>query len=337
MSVSADWPAHKQKLGRRFVNLLGLDGGLVPFVDPEALTRTVTRNRSAYEMTLIESHRALQWYNLWHEDRTSSAQGIEARVPFLDHRLVEFLAGIPEQRQAALFWDKRILRTAARRWMPAPFCERPKAGFIYSSDNSAIDRVNLDILKSVFPGFREKYLQRPLEFVRPQAIIQAFENAVATGTGHGDETISLLQMMALVVFQELCRSKVKPISESLRPPSLLRELRAVPAPAPARVAARQIPWGATDRPVLAPGIRVQLQMPDQVIFTRDEKPCGTFSTEHLKPVMDLVFLIGASTSVKARSVKELSHQAGIPLASAKKALELLSQEGWICKQKSRAA
>ena len=41
--------------------------------------------------------RLLQMYQLWHEDRTSAANGIEARVPFLDHRLVELTYAVPPE------------------------------------------------------------------------------------------------------------------------------------------------------------------------------------------------------------------------------------------------
>ena len=50
--------------------------------------------------------RLLQMYQLWHEDRMSSAHGIEARVPFLDHRLVELTYEVPVELHHDLFWDK---------------------------------------------------------------------------------------------------------------------------------------------------------------------------------------------------------------------------------------
>lgn len=69
----------------------------------------------------------LQQYNLWHEDRSSSGQGIEARVPFLDHRLVEYLAAIPPSMQQTLFWDKKIIREMAK-WLPNNLAYRKKSG-----------------------------------------------------------------------------------------------------------------------------------------------------------------------------------------------------------------
>lgn len=49
-------------------------------------------------------------YNLWHEDRTTSALGLETRIPFLDHRLVELCFSVPESLHSKLFWNKNILR-----------------------------------------------------------------------------------------------------------------------------------------------------------------------------------------------------------------------------------
>ncbi|MGI8667405.1 MAG: asparagine synthase (glutamine-hydrolyzing) [Jatrophihabitans sp.] len=75
--------------------------------------------------------RKIQQYNCWHEDRTAAGSGIEARVPFLDHRLVELAAGLPVQRRANLLWNKRIVRDAARTELPAVTADREKVAFYY--------------------------------------------------------------------------------------------------------------------------------------------------------------------------------------------------------------
>ncbi len=105
--------------------------------------------------------RTLQTYNLWHEDRTSCGQGVEARVPFLDHRVVELLASVPGRLHGELFWDKEIIRRAARRWLPEPFVRRRKVPFVYGPERaSTVDFMHRWVTR-VFPEFREKYLDGP--------------------------------------------------------------------------------------------------------------------------------------------------------------------------------
>ncbi|MCQ1575871.1 asparagine synthase (glutamine-hydrolyzing) [Streptomyces parvus] len=76
-------------------------------------------------------YRTLEQYNVWHEDRTAAGNGVEARVPFLDHRLVELVARIPARRRAALLWDKRIVRDAMKGILPEEIRTRPKGYFFY--------------------------------------------------------------------------------------------------------------------------------------------------------------------------------------------------------------
>ncbi|MFK8845172.1 asparagine synthase-related protein [Streptomyces sp. Ac-502] len=47
----------------------------------------------------------MQQYDYWHEDRSAAGNGIEARVPFLDHRLIELVAAVPEALRPRLIWD----------------------------------------------------------------------------------------------------------------------------------------------------------------------------------------------------------------------------------------
>ena len=62
-------------------------------------------------------------------DRMSMAASIEARVPFLEHRLAEFVATLPDEWRVKGRTTKRVLREAARRLLPADILARPKIGF----------------------------------------------------------------------------------------------------------------------------------------------------------------------------------------------------------------
>ena len=73
----------------------------------------------------------IQQYNVWHEDRAAAGSGIEARVPFLDHRLVELVTSIPPDLRPELLWDKAILRAAMRGLLPEETVRRPKMPFFY--------------------------------------------------------------------------------------------------------------------------------------------------------------------------------------------------------------
>ena len=58
-----------------------------------------------------------------------SAHGVEGRFPFLDHHVIEFLAGIPENYRLRGMNDKAILREAYRKDLPDDIFTRPKFAF----------------------------------------------------------------------------------------------------------------------------------------------------------------------------------------------------------------
>ena len=66
---------------------------------------------------------------LMKQDQMSMAASIESRVPFLDHQLVEFAAGLPNRLKLRGFKTKWILREAMRELLPAEILSRPKMGF----------------------------------------------------------------------------------------------------------------------------------------------------------------------------------------------------------------
>lgn len=61
-------------------------------------------------------------------DNMTMAWGLEARVPFLDHELVELAARIPAKHKVAN-GGKYVLKEAARRVIPAAVIDRPKGYF----------------------------------------------------------------------------------------------------------------------------------------------------------------------------------------------------------------
>jgi asparagine synthase (glutamine-hydrolysing) len=69
------------------------------------------------------------------EDRNSMAHGIEARVPFLDHRLVEFSIAIGDHHKIVGADTKRVLREAMRGILPEKVRNRrDKLGFATPED-----------------------------------------------------------------------------------------------------------------------------------------------------------------------------------------------------------
>jgi asparagine synthase (glutamine-hydrolysing) len=66
---------------------------------------------------------------LMKQDQMSMAASIESRVPFLDHPLVEFAAGLPDDMKLRGVTTKYVLRQAMRDHLPAEILSRKKMGF----------------------------------------------------------------------------------------------------------------------------------------------------------------------------------------------------------------
>lgn len=66
---------------------------------------------------------------LMKQDQMSMAASIESRVPFLDHKLVEFTARMPREMKLRGGTTKWILREAMKGILPTEILDRPKMGF----------------------------------------------------------------------------------------------------------------------------------------------------------------------------------------------------------------
>ncbi len=66
---------------------------------------------------------------LMKQDQMSMAASVESRVPFLDHKLVEFVAKLPVNLKLRGWTTKYILRKSMNGTIPKEILERKKAGF----------------------------------------------------------------------------------------------------------------------------------------------------------------------------------------------------------------
>lgn len=62
-------------------------------------------------------------------DRATMAASLESRAPFLDHRVFEFAAGLPDDFLFTSNGGKHILRESLKRFLPKDLIDRPKSGF----------------------------------------------------------------------------------------------------------------------------------------------------------------------------------------------------------------
>jgi asparagine synthase (glutamine-hydrolysing) len=160
---------------------------------------------SRYHQAMPLLVKQLQFYNLWHEDRTSSLHSLEARVPFLDHRLVELLASVPWPLDKSLFWNKRIVRNCMKRLNTGFDVERTKVGFFETSDMRSVDIIIHGFACRIAREFQEKYEYAP-DFPHDRVEFDNFvDKVLSRGPGFYQHSLVLLNMMAEAIFSHQCR------------------------------------------------------------------------------------------------------------------------------------
>jgi asparagine synthase (glutamine-hydrolysing) len=105
-----------------------LNGSSAEHVFADHLTRTDARDPLS-RMLYVDTKLWLPDDLLARGDKTSMAASLEARVPLLDHKLVEFAAGLPPHLKLRRLTRKYLLKKVSRAWLPAQIIDRKKQGF----------------------------------------------------------------------------------------------------------------------------------------------------------------------------------------------------------------
>ena len=83
----------------------------------------------AARMTYLESKLRLPELLLMRVDKLTMATSVEARVPFLDHHLIEYAMGLPRELKVKGKTGKHILKRALESILPHDLLYQPKRGF----------------------------------------------------------------------------------------------------------------------------------------------------------------------------------------------------------------
>jgi asparagine synthase (glutamine-hydrolysing) len=90
---------------------------------PEAFHHTNDLSRAQYlEMTLFMSQYLLSSQG----DRMAMSESVETRVPFLDHRVIEFMARVSPRHKITGLTEKALLRRSFAHLLPESICRRNK-------------------------------------------------------------------------------------------------------------------------------------------------------------------------------------------------------------------
>jgi asparagine synthase (glutamine-hydrolysing) len=81
----------------------------------------------------LDARLGLVDHMLLYFDRTSMAHSLEVRVPYLDHRLVEWAATVPASMKVQRGVTKRVLKEAGMQLLPPQTVRKPKVGFFRSA------------------------------------------------------------------------------------------------------------------------------------------------------------------------------------------------------------
>jgi asparagine synthase (glutamine-hydrolysing) len=121
-------------------------------------------------------------------DKTSMANSVEARVPILDHRVVEFLSSLPSNFKIRGIRTKFLFKEVLKKVLPEEIIKRRKVAFRIPASEW--------LKREWLPLFKENLLDRPSsllkEFFNVEYIKELFQNHISGVEDNSQKLFNLL-------------------------------------------------------------------------------------------------------------------------------------------------
>jgi asparagine synthase (glutamine-hydrolysing) len=309
---------------------------------PERLRNLAHRDErsselSPYHRQMRAFSYQLQHFQLWHEDRTSSSQSLEARVPFLDHRIVELLASVPPELHPLLFWNKRIVRDVLAKRLSSYDLEHPKVPFFITGDAQDLNVMLHGMLQRCVPAFLDKYLSDPSLPFEPDLLREMAMQVLNHGENFYAEGWRLMECMVIAIFARQCREPDGDDFHAIRArhAGTARvepyQWADIEASFSSPVAPSGIDWVASDRLAIAPGSRVLAALNSARSFEL-AGAAGIYSSISVPAGMDWVgsMLRHLGNAQGADfTVEDWADEFDLDMTTLRSALDALYQAGFI--------
>jgi asparagine synthase (glutamine-hydrolysing) len=177
-AAARHWPVSDEKIGLEYMLKRFLDGCLMPAGRAHVYWNGAFSDREKASLASLPLPGALhemlrdlspegdevdaylrfdqRWYLpddiLAKVDRMSMAHSVEVRPPFLDHRIVEFAASLPDHLKVRGKAQKIVLRELMKRKLPASTLRRKKVGFDFPAHEWLRGPLRSLLLDTLSPG-----------------------------------------------------------------------------------------------------------------------------------------------------------------------------------------
>lgn len=116
-------------------------------------------------------------------DKMSSAFGLEQRVPFMDHNVVEFAFSLPDTYKLKLLREKAILKDAFKHKIPPQITKRQKHGFNVPIDhwfaNELGEELRTMLNKSTHKLYNTEYVLELLHDIKQEDVTDKKSHSIA--------------------------------------------------------------------------------------------------------------------------------------------------------------